>query len=150
MKQELPQLISANPAWKIAIVHASFYKEEVGAMVNSAKQALLAAGIPEANISVHGVYGSFEIPLLGAAIAEAKHADAILGLGIIVEGETDHARLVAEAATHGIMEVQIRHRVPFAFEILLVDDLRYAAERADKGAEAAHAALVSLQALAAL
>lgn len=150
MKHTVPSAISANPAWKIAIVYASFYGEEIGAMVASAKKALLSAGISEENIAVHSVYGSFEIPLLGAAIAERGIADAILGLGIIVEGETEHARLIAEAATQGIMNVQTMYRVPFAFEILLVDTLQYAADRTDKGAEAAQAALVALHALDAL
>ncbi|MDA0238070.1 MAG: 6,7-dimethyl-8-ribityllumazine synthase [Proteobacteria bacterium] len=85
--------LRADSHWRIAIIHSSFYPEEMAVMVSSARNALLTAGIPDKNISTHAVFGSFEIPLLGAAIAEAKKADAVIGLGIIVEGETGHARL---------------------------------------------------------
>lgn len=138
----------ANPTWRIAIIHSSYYKEETGGLIAGAKETLLQAGIPEENITFHAAPGSFEVPLIGAAIAEAKKADALIGLGIIVEGETEHARLLAENAARGIMDVQVRYRIPFAFAVLYVHDLAVAAERArgehNRGAEAARAVLLSL------
>ena len=135
---------AADPAWRVAIIHSSYYPEEVGALVASAKDALLRSGIPEKNISLHAVHGSFEIPLIGSVIAETKKADAMIGIGIIVEGETEHARLIAESAAQGMMEIQVQHGIPFAFEVLHVRSLADAKARADKGAEAAVAVLRSL------
>ena len=114
------------------------------ALVASARSGLLDAGIPAGNIAVYHAAGSFEVPLIGAELAEQKAVDALIGLGIIVQGETDHARLLSEQAARGIMDVQLRYRIPFAFEILTVPNISLARERLDKGAEAAVAVLYSL------
>jgi len=140
--------LQADPSWRIGIVHSSFYTEEMSGLVEGARNFLLGAGIPAKNVTVHPVAGSFEVPLIGAALAEGKKVDALIGLGIIVEGETHHARLLAEQAARGIMDVQVRYRMPFAFEILYVDSLDQALERtrpgSNKGEEAAYAVLHSL------
>ncbi len=143
---DLPAGIQKN--WRIGIVHSSFYKEEIEALVAGAVTLLQEAGIEEGNISLYPAPGSFEIPLLGAALAEAKKVDALIGIGIIVEGETHHARLLAEQVAHGIMDVQLQYRLPFAFEVLYVESLDQARVRsegeANKGREAARAVLHSL------
>lgn len=138
----LPTFI--DPSWRVAIVHSSFYEAEIMEMIASAKEVLLAATLDPMHITIHPVAGSFEVPLIGAALAEAKKADALIGLGIIVEGETHHGALLAAESTRGIMEVQLRFGIPFTFEILYVKSLEQARQRADKGTEAAYAALHSL------
>jgi 6,7-dimethyl-8-ribityllumazine synthase len=70
--------------------------------------------------------------------------DALIGLGIIVQGETKHADLLAAESTRGLMDVQLQYKLPFAFEILWVDDIAHARARSEKGAEAAIAVLHSL------
>ena len=135
---------TVDPSWRIGIVYSSFYTEEVEALVASAGVSLQEAGIPSKNITMHPAAGSFEVPLIGAALAEHKKVDALIGLGIIVEGETHHAALLAEETARGIMDTQLKYQTPFAFEILYVDSLKQAQERKDKGREAAHAVLHSL------
>lgn len=145
-------LPKADPAWKIGIVASYYYKEEMEGLVAGAKEALKEAGVPDAHISLWEASGSFEVPLIGAALLEGKNVDALIGFGIIVEGKTHHARLLAENVARAFMDVQIRYCKPFAFEILYVNDLEQARERsapgpANKGREGAHAALHSLQEL---
>ena len=138
---------SIDPRWKIGIVASSFYKEEMDTLTAGAVAALTDAGIKPGNITVYPAAGSFEVPLIGAALAKVKKADALIGLGIIVEGETHHAKLLAEASAAGIMDVQMEYGIPFAFEILYVDTLKLAQARLDKGGEAAYAVLHSLSEL---
>lgn len=137
-----------DPQWRIGIVYSSFYTEEVERLVAGAEQVLLKAGIKAGNITEHPVAGSFEIPLLGSILAHEKKVDALIGIGIIVEGETHHAELLARESARGIMDVQVTYGIPFAFEVLYVKKLRDAALRAsgadNKGAEAARAVLHSL------
>jgi 6,7-dimethyl-8-ribityllumazine synthase len=146
----LPPRVSSS--WRIGIVHSSYYPEEVGALVREAERVLREAGIARGNVRVFPVAGSFEIPMMGAALLEEEEVDALIGLGIIVRGETHHADLIAEAVSRGIMEIQVRHGVPFAFEVLYVDDLAQAQERCrgagNRGGEAARAVLHSLAQLA--
>ncbi len=137
-------LPKADPSWRVAIVASSFYKEEMEALIASATEALAEAGIAPENVTVHRAPGSFEVPLLGEALAEAKAVDALIGLGIIVEGDTHHADLLARESARGIMDVQLRHRLPFAFEILYVDALEQVRLRLEKGREAAAAVLSAL------
>ncbi len=149
LHQRLPDTINAS--WRIGIVAARYYEEETDALIEGAKKALTDAGIPASNISVHEAPGSFEIPLIGAALAESDTVDALIGFGIIVEGDTHHARLLADATTQGIMETQLTYQLPFAFEVLYVDTLKQAQERTkgehNKGIEAAIAVLNTLAAL---
>ncbi|PIR48909.1 6,7-dimethyl-8-ribityllumazine synthase [Candidatus Peregrinibacteria bacterium CG10_big_fil_rev_8_21_14_0_10_55_24] len=139
-----------DPAWRIGIIHSLFYKEEVDALVDSARSELLSAGIPEENITLYCAAGSFEIPLIGSALAKQRSVDALIGLGVIVEGETHHARCIAEAVARGMMDVQVRTLVPFVFEVLYVATIAQARERLQKGKEAACAALHSLAELKSL
>lgn len=140
-----------DKSWRIAVIHSTYYEEEIDALIKGVTEVLTAAGIPEGNISLHPAAGSFEIPLLGGAVAKAKKADAMIGLGIIVEGETQHARLLAEQTARGIMDVQLQYGIPFAFEVLYVKSLKQAQERThgerNKGREAARAVLHSLSEL---
>lgn len=128
---------SLRPAWRIGIVYSSFYEDEMKTMVDSAITTLKAIGVQQNNISEYPVPGSFEIPLIGAKLASSHSVDALIGLGIIVEGETHHARLVAENTARGIMDVQTRYALPFANEVLYVDTLELAKSRLDKGKDAA-------------
>lgn len=116
-------------------------------MRDSAVQELLAAGIHASRIFSYAAPGSFEIPVIGKSIAEQKKVDALIALGVIVEGETHHADLIASEAARGVMQVQLSTGIPFAFEILYVKDLSQARDRTDKGAEAARSVLRTLHAM---
>jgi 6,7-dimethyl-8-ribityllumazine synthase len=138
----------ANPRWRIGIVHSTYYAEEIFSMVETAEQLFVAAGIPAAQVTRHPAPGSYEVPLIGASLVKAGKVDALIGFGIIVQGETEHARLIAEAAVQGMMQIQVQHAIPFACEILWVPSLEHARARAlgegNKGEEAARAVLAAL------
>lgn len=135
---------SVDPLWRIGIVQSRFHEAEVQGMANSAVQALINAGIAADRIRQYEVSGAFEVPLIGAALARRGAADALIGLGIIVQGETWHADHLARETARGIMEVQIVYGIPFAYEVLHVSSRRQARARAGKGAEAAVSVLHSL------
>jgi 6,7-dimethyl-8-ribityllumazine synthase len=135
---------NVDPSWRIGIVASEYYSEQMDTLIKGALDELQKAGIPKENCSVHRVSGSFEIPLIGSELADSKSIDALIGLGIIVEGETHHASLIAQQVCRGIMDIQCKYRIPFAFEILYVDAIRQAEERLDRGKEAAATVLHSL------
>jgi 6,7-dimethyl-8-ribityllumazine synthase len=142
---------SLAPKTCVGIVYSSFYADIVSQMVQEAQLILERAGVLKSNILLQPAPGSFEVPLLGAALAKEGKVDALIGLGIIVRGETAHADLLASAVSKGMMDVQLQFGIPFAFEVLFVEDVEQAKERArspgGKGAEAAHAVIESLLAL---
>ncbi len=146
--QQFPIPTGVRSDWRIGIVYAPYYKEETEALVKGAKEMLLQARIAEENIPLAVAPGSFEVPLLGRALAESGKVDAMIGFGIIVQGDTHHARLLAEEVTRAMMDIQMDFTMPFAYEVLYVNDLEQARARSigenNKGKEAAFAVLQSL------
>ncbi len=138
----LPARISSG--WRIGIVHSQYYPDIVTKLVAGAQKVLRDAGIAQGNVRTYAAPGSFEIPLIGASLIASKEVDALIALGVIVEGETHHASLIAGEAARAIMDLQVRYTIPFAFEILYVKNIEQARERTDRGGEAAHAVLHAL------
>lgn len=130
---------------RIAIIRSSHYHELLGALEQGARSVLQSAGIPNAQISVHTVPGSFEIPLACKLLAEKKGVDGLIALGVIIEGETHHAAEIARACTDGLMQVQLSSSIPIAHGVLFVKSLAQAEARClgerNRGTEAAEALL---------
>ena len=140
-----------NPSWRIAIVRSRWHSECTDALNADAVTALKKYGIKPANIVEVIAPGSFEIPLLCRQIIESRKADAIIAFGVIVEGETHHARLIAEESARAIMDLQMKTGVPVTFEILYVDDIADAVKRSTgRGAKGALSAETALNTLAGL
>ncbi len=143
MKQETRKPpAQVDPAWRIGIVRSSYHPDLVRALATSARAYLENAGIRK--IQEYTAPGSFELPLIGAALAKEASVDALIGLGVIVQGETAHADVIAQGAARGMMDVQTQFGIPFAFEVLLVATPEQASARANRGGEAAAAVLHSL------
>lgn len=98
--------------------------------------------------------GAFELPLIAQKLA-ARGYDAVVCLGAVIEGDTDHYEHVAHRASEGLMRVQLDTGVPVAFGILTVRNAADALVRSEpgpenKGREAAIAAVMAARALAAI
>jgi 6,7-dimethyl-8-ribityllumazine synthase len=131
---------------RIAIVVARFNELVSERLLRGAVDALVRHGAAEADITVHWVPGSFEIPFVAQEVAVAGEADAIVCLGAVIRGETGHYDLVAGEAGRGVARVALEHQVPCALGILTTDTLEQALDRAggkqgNKGADAALTAI---------
>ena len=98
--------------------------------------------------------GAFELPLIAKRLA-TRGFDAVVCLGAVIEGETDHYEHVAHRASEGLMRVQLDTGVPIAFGILTVRDVAHALSRSgpgpeNKGREAAIAAVMAVRTLRAI
>lgn len=145
-KSDLKERIemSLSPTWRIGIVYSAFYKEEIDVMLKGAISTLVDLSVPKDHIAIHSAPGAFEIPLIGSRLAKAQSIDALIGLGIIVEGQTHHARLIAEQSARGMMDVQLQYGIPFVNEVLYTDTRELAGQRLHKGEEAAVTVLRTL------
>jgi 6,7-dimethyl-8-ribityllumazine synthase len=135
----------------VAIVASQYNSEFVDGLVAHA-QAELAVLLPESSIQQFFVPGAFEIPLMVQEIAERGAFTAVIALGVIIQGETQHARLIAEAVTHSLLDLSLRHRIPVVHEVLLVDNeaqarARCLGEETNRGTEAARIAVRMIQTL---
>jgi 6,7-dimethyl-8-ribityllumazine synthase len=133
---------------RVALCVSRFYIELAQALEQGAREALEAAGIAE--IDVFDVPGAFELPLIARYAAESGRYQAVVALGAVIRGETDHYDYVCAEAARGIQSVQLSTGVPIGFGVLTVDSVEQARDRVkggskrDSGAHAAEAALASL------
>ncbi len=140
--------MSVDPRWKIVIVRSVWYDELTMQLVSDARTALVAAGVKPENIHVIDAPGSYELPLLCQHALE-NGADGCIAFGIIVQGDTHHARLVAEQSAAGCMQVQLQTGKPITFEVLFVDNVEHARVRSTgKGSKGPLAAKTLLSSLA--
>lgn len=132
----------------VAVVVSLFNAELTKALRDGALETLETAGV--ANITVVEVAGALELPVMAAVLAPSH--DAVITLGVVIEGETDHYEHVATQAMAGLMQVSIDSETPIGNGLLTVREERHAIERCqpgpgNKGAEAAYAALLAARAV---
>ena len=99
-----------------------------------------------ASAEVQVVPGAFELPLIAQTAAFTGRYDAIVALGAVIKGETDHYDHIARESARGIMQAGLTTGVPVAFGVLTVTKLAHALARSkpgrhNKGREAAAAAI---------
>ncbi|MDH3606477.1 MAG: 6,7-dimethyl-8-ribityllumazine synthase [Acidimicrobiia bacterium] len=110
--------------------------------------------LDDAEVTLVRVAGSFELPVVAKALI-AGGCDAVVALGAVVLGETDHYEHIARETARGLQDVMLETGVPVSFGVLTVRDVDHATERSlpgpnNKGTEAAEAAVRTARLLAAL
>ncbi len=127
------------------IVASQFNASYVQGLINHAT-AELRALIPGATTSLLQVPGAFEIPLVVRELALQKRGDAIIAIGVILKGKTDHAENLSRSVTDALQRIAVTHGVPVINVVLSFDDETQARERCleneiNRGTEAARAAV---------
>jgi 6,7-dimethyl-8-ribityllumazine synthase len=139
----------ADEPGRVALCVATFYDELARQLETGAREALLDAGVSE--VDRFEVPGAFELPLAAKYAAQSGRYAAIVCLGAVIRGETDHYAYVCGEAARGIQQVQLETGVPCGFGVLTVESIEQARARVaggakrDSGRDAAHAALASLR-----
>jgi 6,7-dimethyl-8-ribityllumazine synthase len=126
---------------RFALVVSEFNREYTDALLHSA-QATLAGH----ETKVVRVPGAFEIPLQVQRLARTKKFRAIIALGVIWQGRTEHAREILHAVTDALMRIALETDVPVLHQVLAVKTEAEARARCfgtklNRGREAAEAAL---------
>jgi 6,7-dimethyl-8-ribityllumazine synthase len=133
---------------RVALCVATFYTELAEKLESGARAALDEAGI--AGIDRFEVPGAFELPVIAKYAAESGRYEAVVCLGAVIRGETDHYDYVCGEAARGIQDVQLQTGVPCGFGVLTVDTIEQARDRVvggskrDTGRHAVEAVLASL------
>ena len=125
----------------VGVVVSRFNGEISNRLLESALEALAAAGVAEERITVMPVPGAFELPIGAMALAKTRRYSCVIALGCVVRGETAHFEYVAGEAASGLQLAGLETGVPVAFGVLTVDTAEQAEARIDKGADVARAAL---------
>jgi 6,7-dimethyl-8-ribityllumazine synthase len=137
---------------RVALLRSRFNAPVVDGLVAGAREALRAAGSLDEDVLVIDVPGAFELPLAAAAAARSGRFDALVALGAVIKGETDHYEHVAREASTGLSAVARETGVPVGFGVLTVVREEQARARSapgpdNKGGEAARAAVAMVHLL---
>jgi 6,7-dimethyl-8-ribityllumazine synthase len=136
----------SSPAGRFVLVAARFNGFVVDQLVSGATDALKRHGIGDDRIDLVRVPGSYEIPLVAQKLGKSGKYAAVICLGCVIRGDTDHYDHVAGAAASGIAQAALASGVPVIFGVLTCDTLEQAIHRAgakagNKGFEAAVGAI---------
>ncbi len=132
-------------AHRFAIVASEYNARYVDGMLRAARAELKGAGVAE--IKVVRVPGAFEIPVVAGTLARQHPAwDAVICLGVIMQGQTSHAQHIGEAVTLALSQFASRTGVPMIHEVLVFTSEEQARVRClgkeyNRGAEAAQTAM---------
>lgn len=136
---------------KIAVVVSRFNDFITKRLLDGCVDELKKIGVADANITVVWVPGAFEIPVIAAKLA-AQSYQAVICLGCVIKGQTDHYELVMKGATDGIMAASLKSGKPVIFEVLACETVELANQRSkvkgdNKGRDAAQVAIEMIDVL---
>jgi 6,7-dimethyl-8-ribityllumazine synthase len=131
----------AQSAYRFAVVASEFNRTYTDALLRST-----LAGLAGHGTQVVRVPGAWEIPLQVQRLARRKKFDAIVALGVIWHGRTEHAREILRAVTDALMRISLENDVPVIHQVLAVKTeaearVRCLGTKLNRGREAAQAAL---------
>lgn len=140
------QTLRSPSGARYAIVASRWNAQVVDALVEGARRAFVANGVPEESLDVLRVPGAWELPMLANVLARTRQYAAIVALGCVVRGETRHYEHIADNCAHALMRVALDHGVPVSNGVLAVEReadalARAGGARGNKGEEAAQAAI---------
>lgn len=106
-------------------------------------EARTAAAEAEADIvDVSYVPGAYDTPLAADRLARRDDVDAVVVIGAIISGDTDHDQVIGNASAQGLTRVSLDHDTPVTFGIsgpgMTAAEAR---DRVDKGADAVNSAI---------
>jgi 6,7-dimethyl-8-ribityllumazine synthase len=145
----MPTIFEGNystPSGRFGLVASRFNGYVVDQLISGALDGLVRHGVSDHQIDLIRVPGAYEIPLVARRLAKSGKYAAIICLGAIIRGETDHYDHVAAEASRGVAAACQETGIPIIFGILTCDTLEQAINRAgakagNKGFEAALAAI---------
>lgn len=140
---------------KFGIVIGRFNEFIVNMLKEGCLDTLKRQGAESENISLFYVPGSFEIPYIASSLAQSKKFDVLIGLGVIIRGDTPHFDYIASEVAKGIANISLTTGTPVIFGVITADTIEQAIERAgtksgNKGRDAALSAIEMVNLLRAI
>ena len=123
---------------KFGIVVSEFNSEYTNKLLESCLRSFKEENIEPV---IYRVPGAVEIPIACQEMIFEEKIDAIVTLGVVIKGETEHYEYVCNMCTQGITQLSLKYNIPIVFEVLMADTDQKIIDRLDKGYEAAKTAI---------
>jgi len=133
------------PDCKIGIVVSEWNHDITSNLLNGAQSKLIELGLDKNNIDILWVPGSFELVFACKKMTNNNY-DAVIAIGCVIKGETDHYDYICSSVSNGIAQLNINSSVPVIFCVLTDHNKQQSIERSggkygNKGSESAIAAI---------
>ena len=134
---------------RFGLVVADWNRELTDVLSAGAYETLLKHGAKDEHIFRNTVPGAFELSLGAQLLAQHEEIDAVICLGVVIQGETKHDDYINHAVAQGLTQVGLKFNKPVIFGLVTTNTLEQAWDRTggkhgNKGAEAAVAAIQML------
>jgi 6,7-dimethyl-8-ribityllumazine synthase len=117
---------------KVAIVTSKFNFDITEQLHTTVLARLKERKVADENITSAWVPGAVEIPLIAQHFAKQNKYDAIICLGAVIQGETDHYDYVCQSVTEGCQRVALDNHIPVIFGVLTTKDDAQAQARVER------------------
>lgn len=149
MKKELTNIMEGQLDAKglnFAIICARFNEFFVSKLLGGAVDNIIRHGGKAENIQVAWVPGSHEIPLVASKMAKTKKYDAIIALGVVIQGATPHAGLITAEVNKCLAQITLEEEIPVINGVIATNNIEQAIERSgtkagNRGGDAASTAI---------
>jgi 6,7-dimethyl-8-ribityllumazine synthase len=119
--------------FKFAVVVSRFNSELTDQLAADAVQCLERNGARTQNIKLVQVPGAYEIPVVAGVLAKTGAYDAVIALGVVVEGETPHAQMICDSTGIALLDIARETGVPVINEIVGTRNWEQAVARCSRG-----------------
>ncbi len=131
---------------KFALVAGRFNDFFVSHLIDGAVDTIVRHGGNAADIDLAWVPGSYEIPFAVKKLLDSRRYDAVIALGVVIQGATPHASYINNEVAKALAQLGMESGTPVTYGMITADNIEQAIERSgtkagNKGADAAHAAI---------
>lgn len=131
---------------RFAIVCARFNEFFVSKLFSGAVDAIVRHGGVKSDITQVWVPGSFELPFAAKKLAASGNYDAVIAIGVVIQGATTHAVQINGQVSKSLAQIGMDSGVPVIYGLVTTENIEQAIERSgtkagNRGADAAVAAI---------
>ena len=149
MNKEIGKIVEGSltaAGLKFGIVCGRFNEFFVSKLLAGAVDAIVRHGGAAKDITAVWVPGSYEIPFAVKKLLLQGKYDAVLALGVVIQGATPHAGYINEEVSKCLAQLGLEFGTPVTYGMITADNLDQAIERSgtkagNKGVDAAIAAI---------
>ena len=149
MKKEVGNIIEGGmqaKGLKVAIACARFNEFFVSKLLGGAVDTIVRHGGKADDIDVTWVPGAYELPLIVSKLAKSGKYDAVIAIGVVIQGATPHAGHITAEVSKCFAQISLEQEVPIINAVLATNNIEQAIERSgtkagNRGGDAAATAI---------
>ena len=115
--------------YNFLIVTSNFYPKITASLEKEATTYIKSKNY---KYEIFRVQGSLEVPTKISIMLDKKKYDAVIALGCIIKGNTDHYEFISQAITNTLLSLSVSKKIPISNAILVCRNMKQAIERSSK------------------